>query len=100
MGITKNTGTGPLLREIMRVTGVEWHGQDLKVNSKGYVTRDLNPGIIAPGDVVFTWCPYCDGYQGEKGICPHVVICSGFDSEDRAKYCSHTVAKKDTFLSK
>lgn len=97
--ITRQTYTGPLYREIQRVTGIDWHGQDLRVNGSGYVTRDLNPDILAPGDVVFNWCPACPGYQGEKGVSPHVVICTGFDSQGRAKYCSHTSPKKDVAVN-
>ena len=95
LAINKQTYTGPLYREIERVTGISWRGQDLKVDSKGYVTRDLNPGILQPGDVVFNWCDKCGDYQGLKGISPHVVICTGFDDQGRAKYCSHTNKKVD-----
>ena len=87
--INRKTFTDDLLYEIKRVTGIE--PQSLQIDSSGYVTQQLNSGIIAPGDAVFQWCDTCNDY-------PHVVICTGFDSQGRAKYCAHTEPHNDEVL--
>ena len=76
-------GTGGCWRAITKATGLS--KQTLKLNSKGYATKELNEGILAAGDVVIQWC-------NTHSIAPHIMICGGFDSSGYATYYAHNGA--------
>ncbi len=88
LNIDIKTGTGPAYREICSKSGLSL--ENLSLNSGGvYVANTgANAGKIARGDVVLVWCNSHD-------ICPHMMICSGFDSQGRALYYAHNNKKNN-----
>ena len=60
---------------------------DLVLDSGGYARSYYNPKLNA-GDIVFQYCTTC-------GLTPHVIICSGFNEWDAAKYYGHNPATND-----
>lgn len=77
---------------ICNALGVPYKGvkafDPIVLGSNGYAYASNNPNLNA-GDIVFQYCTTC-------GLTPHVVICSGFNSQGVAKFYAHNVAKNDS----
>lgn len=56
------------------------------LNKDGYLYQKDCPSEMAPGDVVFYYCPSCDD---GKPYSIHVVLFNGFDANGRMKAYSH-----------
>ena len=83
VNMSVQTGTGPCYRAIESATGLK--RQDLKLNSAGYATKELNGNNLAAGDVVVQFCK-------THNIAPHIIICGGYDSAGYATYYAHNGA--------
>ncbi len=83
LSIPTKTGTKGCWDAILDASGLS--GENLTLNTKGYVTKSDNENLLNRGDVVIQWCYTCD-------LRPHILICGGYDSEGYATFYAHNSA--------
>ncbi|MCR4891458.1 MAG: hypothetical protein K5989_04680 [Lachnospiraceae bacterium] len=92
-GVSAFSARATVLRSQLNSSGL---GQEYtcSFSNDGYLYQNNVPSSVAPGDVVFYYCPRCDD---NRPYSIHVVLFNGFDSSGRMKAYSHNGANSGRY---